>query len=105
MPQERSNIKEQQHTSLKEPNRYQVILHNDDFTTMDFVVMVLMDVFFLSEENAYALMMQIHHSDKAVAGVYTYDIAMSKAQKATRMAREEGFPLRVTVQRIVNSEQ
>lgn len=104
MPQERSNIKERHHTSLKEPNRYQVILHNDDFTTMDFVVMVLMDVFFLSEENAYALMMQIHHSDKAVAGVYTYDIAMSKAQKATRMAREEGFPLRVTVQRIVNSE-
>lgn len=65
---------------------------------MEFVVMVLMDVFFMSEENAYALMMQIHHSDKAVAGVYTYDIAMSKARKATDMAREEGFPLRVTVE-------
>lgn len=98
MPQERSNVKERQYISLKEPRRYQVILHNDDFTTMEFVVMVLMDVFFMSEENAYALMMQIHHSDKAVAGVYTYDIAMSKARKATDMAREEGFPLRVTVE-------
>lgn len=83
---------------MKEPRRYKVILHNDDFTTMEFVVMVLMDVFFMSEENAYSLMMQIHHSDKAVAGVYTYDIAISKARKTTDMAREEGFPLRVTVE-------
>lgn len=65
---------------------------------MEFVVMVLMDVFFMSEENACALMLQIHHSDKAVAGVYTFDIAISKARKTTDMAREEGFPLRVTVE-------
>lgn len=98
MPQERTNIKERVHTTLKEPGRYQVILHNDDFTTMDFVVKVLMAVFFYSEDKAYTLMLQIHHSDKAVAGVYTYDIAMSKAHKATEMAREEGYPLRVTVE-------
>lgn len=98
MPQEKSNVKERQNTSLKEPRRYKVILHNDDFTTMDFVVDVLMTVFLLSEENAYSLMLQIHHSDKAVAGVYTYDIAVSKAQKATSMAREEGFPLHITVE-------
>ncbi len=91
-------MKERQHTFLKEPRRYKVILHNDDFTTMDFVVDVLMTVFLLSEENAYSLMLMIHHSDKAVAGVYTYDIAVSKARKATDMAREEGFPLRVTVE-------
>lgn len=98
MPQERSNVRERQDTSLREPNRYKVVLHNDDFTSMDFVVDVLMTVFFLSEENAYSLMMQIHHSDKAVAGIYTYDIAVSKANKATAMAREEGFPLRITVE-------
>lgn len=98
MPKEQSQIKERQKTNIREPRRYKVIIHNDDFTTMDFVVMVLKDVFFLSEENAQALMLQVHHSSKAVAGVYTYDIAMSKVRKATTMAREQGFPLRLTVE-------
>lgn len=98
MPKEQSQIKERQKTNIREPRRYKVIIHNDDFTTMDFVVMVLKDVFFLSEENAQALMLQVHHSSKAVAGVYTYDIAVSKVRKATTMAREQGFPLRLTVE-------
>ena len=98
MPQEQSQIRERQKTNIREPRRYQVIIHNDDFTTMEFVVMVLKEVFFLSEENAQALMLQVHHSGKAVVGVYTYDIAVSKAQKATTMARENGFPLRITVE-------
>lgn len=98
MPQEQSQIRERQKTDLREPRRYKVIIHNDDFTTMEFVVMVLKEVFFLSEENAQALMLQVHHSNKAVVGIYTYDIAVSKAQKATNMARESGFPLRLTVE-------
>ena len=98
MPQEQSNIKERQKTNFREPRRYQVLIHNDDFTTMEFVVMVLKEVFFLSEENAQALMLQVHHANKAIVGIYTYDIAMSKAQKATKMARENGFPLRLTVE-------
>lgn len=98
MPKEQSQIKERQRTNIREPRRYKVIIHNDDFTTMDFVVMVLKEVFFLSDENAQALMLQVHHSSKAVVGVYTYDIAMSKARKATTMAREQGFPLRLTVE-------
>ena len=83
---------------MREPHRYQVIIHNDDFTTMDFVVMLLKEVFFFSEENALALMLQVHHLNKAVVGIYTYDIAVSKAQKATNMARENGYPLRITVE-------
>ncbi|MBO4673096.1 MAG: ATP-dependent Clp protease adaptor ClpS [Bacteroidaceae bacterium] len=98
MPKEQSGIKERQRTDLREPRRYQVIIHNDDFTTMEFVVMVLKEVFFLSEENAEALMLKVHHAGKAVVGIYTYDIAMSKAQKATKMARENDFPLRLTVE-------
>ncbi|KWW29913.1 MAG: ATP-dependent Clp protease adaptor protein ClpS [bacterium P3] len=98
MPQEQSQIRERQKTDLREPRRYKVIIHNDDFTTMEFVVMVLKEVFFLSEDNAQALMLQVHHSNKAVVGIYTYDIAVSKAQKATNMARESGFPLRLTVE-------
>ena len=65
---------------------------------MDFVVKVLREVFYLSDEYAQALMLQVHHSNKAVVGVYTYDIAFSKVQKATNMAREEGYPLRLTVE-------
>lgn len=83
---------------MKEPRRYKVIIHNDDFTTMDFVVEVLKTVFFYSDEKAEALMLQVHHSNKAVVGIYTYDIAVSKANKATNMAREKGFPLRLTVE-------
>ena len=98
MAKEQSQIRERQKTDLREPRRYKVIIHNDDFTTMEFVVMVLKEVFFLSEENAQALMLQVHHSNKAVVGIYTYDIAVSKAQKATNMARESGFPLRLTVE-------
>ena len=98
MPKEQSQIKERQRTNIKEPRRYKVIFHNDDFTTMDFVVKVLKEVFFLSEENAQAIMLQVHHSNKAVVGIYTYDIAVSKAQKATNMARENGFPLRISVE-------
>ena len=98
MPQQQSNVRERQRNLLKEPRRYKVIIHNDDFTTMDFVVEVLKTVFFYSDEKAEALMLQVHHSNKAVVGIYTYDIAVSKANKATNLAREKGFPLRLTVE-------
>lgn len=98
MPQEQFNVRERQKNNLKEPHRYKVIIHNDDFTTMEFVVEVLKTVFFLSNEKAEELMLQVHHSNKAVVGIYTYDIAVSKANKATNMAREKGFPLRLTVE-------
>jgi ATP-dependent Clp protease adaptor protein ClpS len=98
MAKEQSQIKERQKTNIREPRQYQVIIHNDDFTTMEFVVMILKQVFLKSEEDANALMLKVHHSEKAVVGVYTYDIAVSKARKATTMAREEGFPLRLTVE-------
>lgn len=98
MAKEQSQIRERQRVKIDEPRRYKVIIYNDDFTTMDFVVMILRQVFLKSEEEANALMLKVHHSDKAVVGIYTYDIAMSKVRKATEMAREEGFPLRLTVE-------
>lgn len=98
MPKEQSQLRERQRTDIREPRRYKVIIYNDDFTTMEFVVMILQQVFYKSEEEAQALMLQVHHSDKAVVGIYSYDIALSKAQKATSMAREKGFPLRLTVE-------
>ena len=99
MAKEQSGLKERQRIDLKEPRRYKVIIYNDDFTTMEFVVMILKQVFFKSEEEAQALMLQVHHSDKAVVGIYSYDIAVSKANKATNMARENGYPLRLTIEK------
>ena len=98
MPQEQSNLKERQRTDIREPKCFKVILHNDDFTTMDFVVKVLKQVFFLTGEKAEALMMKVHKEGKAVVGLYTYDIAASKARRVSNMAREEGSPLRVTIE-------
>ena len=96
MPQEQSMTRERQRTDLHEPRRYKVVIYNDDFTTMEFVVKILIEVFFKTETEAKALMLQVHRSVKAIVGVYTYDIAVSKVNKATRMACDEGFPLRLT---------
>ena len=96
MPKQQSSIRERQRTDLREPRRYKVIIYNDDFTTMEFVVLILTNVFFKSQAEAETLMLQVHHSDKAVVGIYSYDIALSKVQKATRMARDAGFPLRLS---------
>ena len=98
MAKEQSQLRERQRTNLREPRRYKVIIYNDDFTTMEFVVMILKQVFLKSEVEAEALMLQVHHSDKAVVGIYSYDIAVSKVRKATTMAREQGYPLRLTVE-------
>jgi ATP-dependent Clp protease adaptor protein ClpS len=96
MPKQQSSIRERQRTDLRDPQRYKVIIYNDDFTTMEFVVQILTNVFFKSQAEAETLMLQVHHSDKAVVGIYSYDIALSKVQKATRMARDAGFPLRLS---------
>lgn len=81
------------------PANYNVILHNDDFTTMDFVVKMLRQVFFLPEVEAVDIMLSVHNTGKGVAGSYIFDIARSKAQMAMRMARAEGFPLQVTIEK------
>ena len=95
MPKELSSIRERQSVGLREPPRYQVIIYNDDFTTMEFVVMILKTIFLKSAEEAESLMMQVHRSEKAIVGSYSYDIAVSRVKKATRLARQEGFPLRL----------
>ena len=96
MAKEQSSIRERQHTDLREPRRYKVLIYNDDLTTMEFVVKILKVVFFKNDAEAEALMLQVHHTDKAVVGIYSYDIAISKVEKATQMARNEGFPLRLS---------
>ena len=64
MAKQQSSVSERQRTDIREPQRYKVYIHNDDFTTMDFVVKILMTVFFKSKAEAEALMLRVHHSDK-----------------------------------------
>lgn len=83
---------------LKRPSMFLVIILNDDYTTMDFVVEVLKNVFEKSYEEASALMTQVHEKGSGIAGRYIYDIAITKQAQATIMAEREGFPLRLTVE-------
>ena len=100
MPQENSNVKERSRSDIHSPSRYAVIFHNDDFTPMDFVIAVLVNIFFKDINEATSLMLKVHHEGKAIVGTYSYDIAYSKANIATNIAREQGFPLRITIQKI-----
>jgi ATP-dependent Clp protease adaptor protein ClpS len=85
-------------TSTQRPRPYDVILHNDDYTTMEFVQMILVAVFQHSHSSAAQLMLQVHTQGKAVAGTYTRDIAETKRSEAEALARGEGHPLKCTVQ-------
>jgi ATP-dependent Clp protease adaptor protein ClpS len=83
---------------LKKPPLYKVLLHNDDYTTMEFVVLILKQVFHKSNTDAYRIMMAVHQQGIGVAGVYTYEIAEAKIDKVTSMAREHEFPLLCTLE-------
>lgn len=98
MTKEKSAIKERSRTGFDEPKHYNVIIFNDDFTTMDFVIEVLTKIFGKSFEDAKALMLAVHNEGKAVAGTYSYDIAISKASLATKLARDNNFPLKLEVE-------
>lgn len=91
-----TSLKERKRIDIREPRRYKVTIHNDEVTTMDFVVRVLREVFFMSPEDAETMMMKVHNEGESVVGIYSYDIARSKVSKAMSMAREEKFPLRLT---------
>ncbi len=90
--------KERIRSQVREPKRYRVIMHNDDYTTMDFVVRVLMEVFHKGEEAAVALMMEVHKSGKAAVGTYSYDVALTKIRAAMGQAEKEGYPFRLTLE-------
>lgn len=83
---------------VKRPQLYKVLLHNDDYTTMEFVVMVLMTVFHHGEPEAVRIMLQVHQRGIGVAGVYSYEIAETKVAKVARLAKEHEFPLRCSLE-------
>jgi ATP-dependent Clp protease adaptor protein ClpS len=83
---------------LKEPEEFRVILLNDDFTTMDFVVMILMSIFHKNEDDAEKIMLDVHKKGKGIVGLYPWDIAATKAEQVHAAARKNEFPLRCIVE-------
>ncbi|KJS32188.1 MAG: Clp protease ClpS [Desulfatitalea sp. BRH_c12] len=84
---------------LKEPPLYKVLLHNDDYTTMEFVVHVLMLVFHKSVEQATQIMLNVHKRGTGLCGLFTYEVAETKVETVTRLARENGHPLKCTMEK------
>lgn len=83
---------------IKRPKRYKVFLHNDDYSTMEFVVFVLQTVFGKSTLEAQAIMMKVHMEGSAVCGIYSYEVAESKTNKVAHLAKEHGHPLKCTME-------
>lgn len=90
--------RERTDNKIKEPKKYAVIMLNDDFTTMEFVVDVLVSIFHKDEITAEALMLDVHNKGRAVVARYPYDIAVTKVNAAMSRARQEGFPFRMLVE-------
>lgn len=91
-------VKERVQPKKQEPVQYKVVLLNDDYTTMEFVVHVLEDVFQKSPAEAYRIMMAVHVQGKGVAGIYPWEVAETKAAVVISMARDAGFPLKAVTE-------
>lgn len=91
-------VKERVHEQVKEPALYNVVLLNDDYTPMEFVVDVLETLFQKSPSEAYRVMMQVHLDGRGIAGVYPWEVAETKVDSLTALAREAGHPLQATIE-------
>ena len=97
-PEEKTVTRDE--TEIKEPSLYKVLLHNDDYTTMDFVIMVLQTVFKKDTSEATRIMLNVHHQGAGVAGIYTKEIGETKITVVHDLARQHQFPLKCSLERI-----
>ena len=95
-----SEVEEQtrEEVEIKEPNLWRVIFHNDDKTTMEFVMFLLIQVFHKTMDEATQITMQVHNKQAATVGVYTHEVAENKMNISINTARQEGFPLNVSIE-------
>ena len=93
-----SEILERTKQETKKPDLYKVVLLNDDYTTMEFVVKILESVFHKPEPEAFRIMMHVHRNGRGLAGVYTWEVAETKADQVAALAAEAGYPLRATIE-------
>ena len=91
-------VKERVTPKKQEPTLYKVVLLNDDYTTMDFVVEVLESVFNKAPAEAYRIMMAVHHQGQGLCGVYPFEVAETKVATVVDLARSHGFPLRAAME-------
>ena len=98
-PQTTGDVLEKTKTVLKEPEQWNVLLLNDDYTPMDFVVEVLESIFNRHPSEAYRIMMQVHTQGSGLAGVYPHDIAETKVASVVQSAQESGYPLQATLEK------
>ena len=91
-------VAERQAARTKPPRMYQVVMHNDDYTPMEFVVMVLQEFFQRDIETATQIMLKIHHEGRGVCGVYTKDVASTKVELVLSAAKRSGHPLQCTME-------
>ena len=97
-PQTGGEVLEKPKEKTRKPDLFKVVLLNDDYTTMEFVVHVLETVFNKPSAEAYRVMMEVHVTGKGLCGMYTYEIAETKVATVHEMARDNGFPLRATIE-------
>ncbi len=85
---------------LKEPRKFRVLLHNDDYTSMEFVVAVLMQVFRKTEEESTQIMLKVHNDGVGVCGVYTAEVAETRVEMVKQLAQQAGYPLKCTIEEV-----
>ena len=91
-------VKERIQPKKQEPTQYKVVLLNDDYTTMEFVLQVLENVFQKSPAEAYRVMMAVHVNGRGIAGIYAWEVAETKVEAVTSLARGAGFPLKAVTE-------
>ena len=97
----RSQAKTIERTEIGYPDRFKIIMWNDDFTPMDFVVQLLVELFDRPLTDAKAIMLDIHEEGKGIAGEYNFEIAEQKVHEGSTISRHNGYPLKITMEKMV----
>ena len=100
MEDEQSGVGLSVEDEVREPRQFKVMLHNDDYTTMEFVVLVLVSVFRKNENEATQIMLNVHNNGVGICGVYTAEVAELKVSLVHRLAKESGYPLRCSMEEV-----
>ncbi len=100
MSEKKGSVATSDRTQVQEPSLYKVLLHNDDYTSMEFVVSVLENVFRKNTSEASKIMMNVHQEGVGIAGIYTREICETKVAIVHELARQSEFPLRCTIEKI-----
>jgi len=95
---EGSGVKIKDKIEVQKPKKYKVVLYNDDYTPMEYVVLLLIQLFHMSQEKATSIMLSIHNSGRGIAGVYSKEIADTKASRCNVLSRELGYPLMAEIE-------